>query len=175
MKKLQQAKSPKVEQKPDSIAELNETLKKVQVLLAAQQAPVAAPKKLQQATPVYQPPQLIDSQPLLFNTQTYQLQEPIVGTEPLLSNYQKLYAPVAQPQLLVNAYPQIQVQKQAPNVMLQQFAQAQQFAQPQQFAQQQQMTAQFIQQKPKALPELSKADLAKILLSMIAKDGDLEA
>ena len=28
---------------------------------------------------------------------------------------------------------------------------------------------------PKVLPELSKADLAKILLAMIAKDGDLEA
>jgi hypothetical protein len=37
------------------------------------------------------------------------------------------------------------------------------------------MTAQFAQPKPKVLPELSKADLAKILLSMIAKDGDLEA
>jgi len=73
MKKLQQAKAPKVQEKSDSVAELNETLKKVQALLAAQQAPVAAPKKLQQAAPVYQPPQFVDTQPILYNTQTYQL------------------------------------------------------------------------------------------------------
>ena len=53
MKKLQQAKAPKVQEKPDSVAELNETLKKVQALLAAQQVPVAANKKLQQVAPVY--------------------------------------------------------------------------------------------------------------------------
>lgn len=53
----------------------------------AQQAPIAATKKLQQAAPVYQPPQLVDPQPLLYNTPTYQLQEPIIGSEPLLSNY----------------------------------------------------------------------------------------
>ena len=53
MKKLQQAKAPKLQEKPDSVAELNETLKKVQALLAAQQAPVAANKKLQQVAPVY--------------------------------------------------------------------------------------------------------------------------
>ena len=55
MKKLQQSKTPKVQEKPDSAAELNLTLKMLQGLLAAQQTPVVAqqtpvvaPKKLQQ-------------------------------------------------------------------------------------------------------------------------------
>jgi hypothetical protein len=61
--------------------------------------------------PAYQPPQLFEAQPFLYNNQNfYQLQEPIMGSEPLLSNYQKIVSqPVQQPQLFA-AYPTLQQQ-----------------------------------------------------------------
>jgi hypothetical protein len=92
MEKLH-AQQPKVQQSPQKITpELDETMKKVKDLLAAQQT-TASPKKLKMA---YQAPQLVE-QPLMFNTPSYQLQEPVIGTEPLLSNYQRI-APLATPQ-----------------------------------------------------------------------------
>ena len=77
-----------------------------------------------------------------------------MGSEPLLSNYQKIVSqPVQQPQLFA-AYPTLQ--QQQPQLLQQKPVQ--------------------VQQKPaQVLPELSKADLVKILLAMIAKEGDLEA
>jgi len=109
----------------------------------------------------------VDPQPLLYNTPTYQLQEPIIGSEPLLSNYQRLF-PTIQPQVVLGgqmaAYPQVQMAKQSPSALLPQFA-----------AYPSMQNVQLAKPTPKVLPELSKADLAKILLAMIAKGGDLEA
>jgi hypothetical protein len=113
MKRLQQAKTPKVEEKPAQVSELNETLKKVADLLAAQQQPALKPvaKKLQQAAPGYQPPQFPETQ-MAFNTPSYQLQEPILGSEPLLGGYPKLTTQLHLGQF--GGYPQIQMQRQAP-------------------------------------------------------------
>ena len=179
MKKLQQSRAPKtqkkLQQKHDQNAQLNDTLKKVHDLLAAQKT--AAPKKLQQApTPkptvlAYEPPKYFEA-PTMHNVQSYQLQEPIIGTEPLLSAYPKLSQPsmqqplfAAQPQNFLNGqlagYPQLQMQRKSPIPM----------QHPAQFTQFPMMMPQ--QPKPQ-LPELSKADLTKILLAMLAKE-DLEA
>lgn len=169
MKKLQQAKTP--EAKKPAASELDLTLKKVSDLLSSQQQ-AAPPKRLQQA---YQPPQFVDL-PTAYTTPSYQLQEPIIGTEPLLSNFQKL----APQQASFNGYPQVQMQRQAP---VQQYPQ---LFQPAGFQMQPQMMPQMMAMQPQmmmpqqqlfqpARQELSKSDLARILLAMIAKDQDLEA